>query len=349
MKTSVVILNWNGKSLMEAYLPNVVEHTLLEGVSDVELVVADNGSTDGSMAFLESNYADKIKRIDLGHNHGFAEGYNLALAQIDSEYAILLNSDVTVTQGWLGHLIEYMDTHPDVAACQPKIRSIRQKNEFEHAGAAGGFIDFLGYPFCRGRVLAYVEEDHGQYDTPIDLFWATGACLCIRMEDFRSVGGFDARFFAHMEEIDLCWRLRSRNRRVVCLPQSCVYHLGGATLNKENPRKTFLNYRNNLLMLYKNFPNENFAVVFIVRLFLDYLSVLIFLLSAKFGDAKAVIRARYSFWKMKSLFRTQRLENLQNTVLHNIPEMYKGSMIFGYYFCGKRLFSDFFPEEKIKK
>ena len=348
MKTSVVILNWNGKSLMEEYLPNVVLNTLLENSPDVELVVADNGSTDGSLVFLEAQYADKIKRIVLNYNHGFAEGYNLALAQVDSEYVVLLNSDVKVTPNWLGVLIDYMDAHPDVAACQPKIRSLRQQNNFEHAGASGGFIDFLGYPFCRGRVLSYVEEDCGQYDTPIDLFWATGACLCIRMDDYRSVGGLDARFFAHMEEIDLCWRLRSRGRRIVCLPQSCVYHLGGATLDKENPRKTFLNYRNNLLMLYKNCPDNRFVVIFIIRLFLDYMSASIFFFSGKFGDAKAVLRARCSFWKMRSQFNIQRLENMRQTQLSCIPEMYKGSMIFGYYFLGKRYFSDFFCEKSEK-
>jgi len=348
MKTSVVILNWNGKSLMEGLLPNVVEHTPLGASSGVELVVADNGSTDGSLAFLEISYPDTIRRIDLIHNHGFAEGYNLALAQIDSRYAVLLNSDVEVTPDWLTLLTDYMDAHPDVAACQPKIRSLRQRECFEHAGASGGFMDFLGYPFCRGRVLTFIEEDKGQYDTPMDLFWATGACLCVRMDDYREAGGLDARFFAHMEEIDLCWRLRSRGRRIVCLPQSCVFHLGGATLNKENPRKTFLNYRNNLLMLYKNCPNSSFFMVFVIRLFLDYLSAFIFLCSGKFGDAKAVLRARWCFWKMKPQFKLQRLENLQRTTCSSIPEMYRGSMIFGYYFCGKRYFSDFFGGKSEK-
>ncbi|MDD4921534.1 MAG: glycosyltransferase family 2 protein [Bacteroidales bacterium] len=349
MKTSVVILNWNGKSLMEGLLPVVIENTLLGTSAEVELVVADNGSTDGSLAFLETRYPDLVKRIDLSHNHGFAEGYNQALSQLDSDYAVLLNSDVEVTPHWLPLLIDYMDAHPDVAACQPKIRSLRHREYFEHAGASGGFIDFLGYPFCRGRVLSLVEKDSGQYDAPVDLFWATGACLCVRMDDFRNAGGFDARFFAHMEEIDLCWRFRSRGRRIVCLPQSIVYHLGGATLNKENPRKTFLNYRNNLLMLYKNCHNGHFVKVFIIRLFLDYLSALVFLLSGKFGDAKAVLRARWSYWQMKPQFRTQRLENREQTKLSHIPEIYRGSMIFGYYFSGKRYFTDFFPEKKPVK
>lgn len=338
MKVAVVILNWNGKSLMREYLPNVVKHTL--GAPDVELVVADNGSEDGSLAFLSEAYP-QIRRIDLGHNHGFSEGYNLALAQVDAEYVVLLNSDVEVTERWLPILLDYMDAHPDVAACQPKIRSLREPDCFEHAGAAGGFIDFLGYPFCRGRLLSVVEKDLGQYDTPVDIFWATGACLCIRTEDYREVGGLDARFFAHMEEIDLCWRLRSRGRRIVCLPESTVYHLGGATLHKENPRKTFLNYRNNLLMLYKNTSRSRFVFVFVARFFLDYLSGLVFLLSGKRGDALAVLRARLAFWKMRSKFRTQRMENRALTTVNPIPEVYRGSILLQYYFSGKRNFRDF--------
>jgi GT2 family glycosyltransferase len=350
MKTSVVILNWDGKSLMKTYLPNVVEHTLSDESSlEVELVVADNGSTDDSLAFLETFYSESIKRIDLKQNYGFAEGYNKAIAQIDSEYVVLLNSDVEVTSGWLPALIDYMDVHPDVAACQPKIRSLRQKTNFEHAGAAGGFMDILGYPFCRGRVLSYVEKDNGQYNLPIDIFWASGACLCIRVKDYREVGGLDGRFFAHMEEIDLCWRLRSRGRRIVCLPDSCVYHLGGATLNKENPRKTYLNYRNNLLMLYKNCAHHRFVTIFIIRLFLDYLSVLVFGLSGKFEDLKAVIRARRSFWKMKPDFKKQRADNIQKATLLIIPEIYRRSMIFDYYFNGKRTFEDFFPKKTVSK
>lgn len=337
MKVSVVILNWNGKSLMREYLPSVVEYTL--GAPDVELVVADNGSDDGSLDFLTAEYP-QIRQIDLAHNHGFAEGYNLALAQVDAEYTVLLNSDVKVSPLWLPTLIEYMDQHPDVAACQPKIRSLREPDFFEHAGAAGGYMDFLGYPFCRGRLLSVVEKDSGQYDAPVDIFWATGACLCIRTEDFRAVGGLDARFFAHMEEIDLCWRLRSRGRRVVCLPSSIVFHLGGATLNKENPHKTFLNYRNNLLMLYKNTSRRRFIFVFLFRFFFDYLSSLVFLLSGKRGDAFAVVRARLAFWKMQPVFRLQRMENRSLTTVNPIPEVYRGSILFQYYFGGKRRFSD---------
>jgi GT2 family glycosyltransferase len=335
MNVSVVILNWNGKSLLRDYLPNVVRHTL--GDAGVELVVADNGSEDGSLAFLEAEYP-QIRRIDLGHNHGFAEGYNLALAQVDARYAVLLNSDVEVTPGWLNPLVDYMDAHPDVAACQPKIRSLREPEYFEHAGASGGYMDFLGYPFCRGRLLSAVEKDTGQYDEPADLFWATGACLFVRTEEYRNVGGLDARFFAHMEEIDLCWRWRSRGKRIVCLPDSTVYHLGGATLNKENPRKTYLNYRNNLLMLYKNTSRRRFVFVFVFRFFFDYLSGLVFLLSGKRGDAMAMLRARLAFWKMQPAFRVQRMENRALTTLNPIPEVYPGSILLRYYFGGVRTF-----------
>jgi GT2 family glycosyltransferase len=337
MKVSVVILNWNGKSLMREYLPSVVKHTL--GPANVELVVADNGSVDGSLEFLAAEFP-QVRLIDLGHNHGFAEGYNLALAQVEAEYAVLLNSDVEVSPNWLSLLIDYMDQNPEVAACQPKIRSLREPEYFEHAGAAGGYMDFLGYPFCRGRLLSVVEKDLGQYDTIADIFWATGACLCIRTDDYRAVGGLDARFFAHMEEIDLCWRLRSRGKRIVCLPASTVYHLGGATLNKENPHKTFLNYRNNLLMLYKNTSRRRFVFVFVFRFFFDYLSGLVFLLSGKRGDALAVVRARLAFWRMRPKFRMQRMKNRQLTTINPIPEVYRGSMLLNYYFGGKRSFRD---------
>jgi GT2 family glycosyltransferase len=338
MKVSVVILNWNGLPLMQEYLPSVLAYTDAPGV---EVVVADNGSTDGSLAFIEARYP-QVRRIDLGHNHGFAEGYNLALSEVDAEYVVLLNSDVEVTAGWLTVLIDYLDAHSDVAACQPKIRALHDKDAFEHAGAAGGFIDALGYPFCRGRVLSTVEKDFGQYDAPMDVFWATGACFCIRTEDYRAVGGLDARFFAHMEEIDLCWRLRSRGRRIVCLPSSMVYHLGGATLSKENPHKTYLNYRNNLLMLYKNLNPKALAGIFALRFAMDYASCLLFLLSGKPGDAKAVIRARCAYWKMRPHFHTLRQENLQLSTLRHIPEIYHGSLILSYYLFGKRTFSAFF-------
>lgn len=342
IKTSVVILNWNGKSLMEELLEGVVRFSTYFEDFKTEVVVADNGSTDGSVEFLKNKFFGSVKIIDLQYNHGFAEGYNIAISQLDSEYMVLLNSDVEVTPGWLKILIDYLDANKDVVACQPKIRSLREKDKFEHAGASGGFIDVLGYPFCRGRVLSSLEIDRGQYDEPKDVFWATGACLCIRTEEFRKAGGFDARFFAHMEEIDLCWRLRSRGKRITCVPESVVYHLGGATLNKENPKKTFLNYRNNLLMLYKNCESKILLQVFLARFFMDYMSAFLFVISGKFRDASAVFRARRSFWKMRPDFKAHRIENLALTTNKLIPEIYKGSILFEYYLLGKRSFAEIF-------
>ena len=256
-KISIVILNWNGEEMLRAFLPSVL---VCSSGRDVEVCVADNGSTDASCAMLEEEFPI-VRLIRLDENYGFAEGYNRALSQIDAEYVILLNSDVEVTPDWLQPLTEFMDNHPEVAACQPKIMSYKKRDTFEYAGAAGGFIDKLGYPFCRGRIFDVVEKDEGQYDTPLPVFWATGAALMIRLDVYKQVGGLDGRFFAHMEEIDLCWRLRSRGYGIYCIPQSEVYHVGGATLKKENPRKTFLNFRNNLLMLYKNLPEKELKSV----------------------------------------------------------------------------------------
>lgn len=238
-KISVVILNWNGCEMLRSFLPSVLRYSEAEGV---EVCVADNGSTDQSVEMLRREFPS-VRRILLDGNHGFADGYNLALRQVEAEYVVLLNSDVEVTGQWLQPMAAYLDAHPEVAACQPKIRSWRQKEWFEYAGAAGGFIDRYGYPFCRGRVMGVVEADRGQYDTVLPIFWATGAAMFIRLADYREAGGLDGRFFAHMEEIDLCWRLRTRGRGIVCIPQSVVYHVGGATLKKENPHKTFLNFR----------------------------------------------------------------------------------------------------------
>lgn len=341
-KTAVVILNWNGLSLLKQWLGTVVAHSLNE-TGEVEVVLADNGSTDGSLEYVRAAFPDTVRCLDLHHNHGFAEGYNLALMEVDADYVVLLNSDVEVTPGWLDSLVGYLDAHPEVAACQPKIRALMQPASFEHAGAAGGYIDWLGYPFCRGRIMNEVEIDAGQYEAVVNVFWATGACLCIRLDVFRDVGGLDARFFAHMEEIDLCWRLWQRGYTVVCVPQSCVYHLGGATLHKSNPRKTFLNFRNNLLMIYKNRPTSSLWTVMLIRGVMDYLSALVFLLSGKSGDALAVVKARLAFWQMRGRFKTQRLENLRLARRRDIPGVYAGSLVLGYYLLGKKRFTDFFP------
>jgi GT2 family glycosyltransferase len=261
------------------------------------------------------------------------------LAQIEAEYYVLLNSDVEVTEHWLEPMIDYLDGHPEVAACQPKILSWRQKDYFEYAGACGGYIDHFGYPFCRGRIMGVVEKDNGQYNEIIPVFWATGASLFIRSADYWNVGGLDGRFFAHMEEIDLCWRLRSRGRGLVCVPQSVVYHVGGATLKKENPVKTFLNFRNNLLMLYKNLPENDLRYVMTVRCMLDYIAAFTFLLKGGAANMTAVLKARKEYRAIRKDFRLSRKENLEKTSLQVIPEQIKKSILVHYYLRGKKYFS----------
>lgn len=335
MKVSVVILNWNGCDMLRTFLPSVVRHSVGEGI---EVCVADNGSTDASVTMLQQEFPS-VRTILLDRNYGFADGYNMALQQVDAEYVVLLNSDVEVTEHWLKPMIAYLDDHPKVAACQPKIRSQRQKEYFEYAGAAGGFIDKYGYPFCRGRIMSVVEKDEGQYDTVIPVFWATGAALFIRRADYFKAGGLDGRFFAHMEEIDLCWRLRARGREIVCIPQSMVFHVGGATLKKENPRKTFLNFRNNLVMLYKNLPEKELKKVMRVRTCLDYLAALVFLLKGDWDNASAVTRARKEYKQICTSFSSSREENIRKNTLQTIPERTKSSILWQFYARGRKRFS----------
>ncbi len=258
---------------------------------------------------------------------------------MEAEYVVLLNSDVAVEPRWLQPLTAYMDVHPEVAACQPKIRSWRDKAYFEYAGASGGFLDAYGYPFCRGRIFSSVEKDDGQYDAPIPVFWATGAALFIRLKDYRDAGGLDGRFFAHMEEIDLCWRLRARGRGIVCVPQSTVFHVGGATLKKENPRKTFLNFRNNLIMLYKNLPADQLVPVMRARMVLDYVAALAFVLKGQLPNARAVLAARREYAAIRKDFRASRDENMKKTILHSIPEQIKSSILVQFYAKGRKSFS----------
>ena len=334
-KISVVILNWNGVGMLQKFLPKVVEYSAMEGV---EVCVADNASTDESVSYLQTNFPN-VRLIVLDKNYGFAEGYNRALQQVEAEYVVLLNSDVEVTPHWLEPLVEYMDAHPEVAACQPKIRSERNKEYFEYAGAAGGYLDKYGYPFCRGRIFEVVEKDEGQYDTIQPIFWATGAALFIRLKDYREAGGLDGRFFAHMEEIDLCWRLRSRGRGIVCIPQSVVYHVGAVTLKKENPRKTFLNFRNNLLMLYKNLPEKELKKVMFIRGLLDWVATFVFLLKGDGKNARAVWQARKEFKHICPDFASSRTENLAKATGQSIPEKVDYSILWKFHACGKKVFS----------
>ena len=333
-KVSVVILNWNGVGMLQKFLPKVVEYSVNQ---DIEICVADNASTDDSCAWVEAHCPD-VRLIKLDKNYGFADGYNKALQQVEAEYVVLLNSDVEVTPHWLEPLVEYMDAHPEVAACQPKIRSERNKVLFEYAGAAGGYLDKYGYPFCRGRIFDVVEEDEGQYDTIQSIFWATGAALFIRLKDYRESGGLDGRFFAHMEEIDLCWRLRSRGRGIVCIPQSTVYHVGAATLKKENPRKTFLNFRNNLLMLYKNLPEKELKKVMFVRGILDGVAAFVFLLKGEKEAARAVLQARKEFKRIRPDFEASRAENRAKAVTDVIPEKVNYSILWKFHAEGKKVF-----------
>ena len=339
-KLAIVILNWNGADMMRQYLPTVLKNS----VGDV--IVADNASTDGSVQMLQQEFPE-VPVIVLEENFGFAEGYQLP----DYEYYLLLNSDVEIRQKeWDAPLLKYMDAHPNCAACQPKLLSLRQPstvncqlstvNWFEYAGAAGGFLDKYGYPFCRGRVFDTIEPDEGQYDDIVPLLWGTGAALMVRASDWRESGGLDARFFAHMEEIDLCWRLRTMGKSIVCISESKAYHLGGATLNQGNPRKTFLNFRNNLLMLYKNLPDAELKSVMRTRRFLDYLAALQFLLKGDTKNFSAVFKARRAFAKMRPDFEKDRRHIQQLRKNERVPERVNFSLLWQYYVKGKKKFSE---------
>lgn len=321
--------------MLREFLPSVIDYSVGEGI---EVCVADNASTDTSREVLQTEFPT-VRLIELDRNYGFAEGYNRALAQVEAEYAVLLNSDVEVTPHWLEPLLDYMDAHSETVACQPKLLSWRNKDYFEYAGASGGFMDRYGYPFCRGRIFDVVEKDDGQYDTVTEVLWATGAALFIRLKDYREAGGLDGRFFAHMEEIDLCWRLRSRGKKIVCIPQSVVYHVGGATLKKENPRKTFLNFRNNLLMLYKNLPDKELKHVLFVRGILDRVAALVFYLKRDKENARAVMEARREFDNIRYSFATSRIENMMKSTDEILPQRVRFSILMKYYLLGKKYFS----------
>lgn len=332
-QTAVVILNYNGAGMLRRFLPSVIEYS-----PEASIYVADNGSSDESCDVIRNEFP-AVKLMVLDHNYGFAEGYNRALAQVDEEYAVLLNSDVEVTRGWLSPMTQFLDSNPEVAACQPKLLSFKQKDFFEYAGAAGGFIDKWGYTFCRGRIFNTVERDSGQYDDTTDVFWATGAALMIRNEVYKNNGGLDGRFFAHMEEIDLCWRIRSRGYRIACVPQSHVYHVGGATLKKENPQKTYLNFRNNLLMIYKNAPDCQLKKIMLFRKVFDNVAALKFLASGDYAAFKAVRKARRDFKTMRSGYDKARAENMKLAVTTRIPEVLKSSILYKYYLGFKHTYS----------
>ena len=334
-KVAIVILNWNGEKMLRQYLSSVMQYSQDEAT----VYVADNASTDGSLAMLRAEFPE-VRLIELDKNWGFAEGYNQALRQIEAEYYLLLNSDIEVTPHWLTPMIALMDAQQDVAACQPKLLSIYNRQTFEYAGASGGYIDRLGYPFCRGRVFETVEQDDGQYDDQTDIHWATGAALMIRSKDYWEVGGLDSRFFAHNEEIDLCWRLRIRGRRIVCVPESYVYHVGGGTLPKGNPMKTFLNFRNNLTMLYKCLPEEELKGVMRWRWWLDYVAAWeTLIVNRNVGDFKAIYCARRAFKQWRKDFAADREAIQASRVRKETPERKMFSLLWQYYVKGRKTFS----------
>ena len=333
MKIAIVILNWNGKKLLKQFLPNVIAHSR----DNAEIIIADNDSKDDSISFLKEKYPE-IKIILNRENGGFAKGYNDALSSVDAEYFVLLNSDVEVTAGWIQPILSLMEMDKSIAACQPKLLSYKEKDKFEYAGASGGFIDNWGYPFCRGRIFNNLEVDEQQYDQITETFWATGACMFVRASSFWEVGGFDVDFFAHMEEIDLCWRMRNAGYKIMVCPTSKVYHVGGGTLPKNNPQKTYLNFRNNLLMIFKNAPTKDMWRIFIVRLFLDGIAGIKFLMEGNWKDCFAVVRAHFYFYLNIMAIKNKRSKLSKNRLKTSKQFIYPGSIVFNYYVQKKKTF-----------
>lgn len=335
-KIAIVILNWNGAKLMQQFLPSIIEFS--KGDS-IQIIVADNGSTDESISMIRGQFPEVIS-LDLEENFGFAKGYNEALKQIEADYFVILNSDVEVTASWLESPIRLMEADENIAAVQPKILSYINRTHFEYAGAAGGFIDKYGYPFCRGRIFDEVEEDLGQYDTITDVFWATGACIFVRGNLFHEVGGFDADFWAHMEEIDLCWRFKNRGYRIVYTPESQVYHVGGGTLAYDNPRKLFLNFRNNLWLLYKNLPANQLVYILFMRMLLDTMAGFKLLGEFNFNGIKSVLKAHYHFYKSLLKLHRKRMQTIRNVDFRKPSGMLRKSIIFQFYIRKRKLFSE---------
>lgn len=334
-KTAVVILNWNGREFLRKFLPAVIANS--QGVADV--IVADNASTDSSIEFLQNNFPE-VRIITNRTNGGFARGYNEALAEVDADYFILLNSDIEVTPHWIEPVIQMMESDKTIAACQPKLRSFIERDKFEYAGAAGGFIDEYGYPFCRGRIFQQIETDHGQYDDAVEIFWATGACMFVRADIYRQFGGFDEDFFAHMEEIDFCWRLKNGGYKIMFCPDSVVFHVGGGTLPKKSSQKTYLNFRNNISLLYKNLPSNLLLPVFTVRFLLDGIAAFKFLIDGGFGDFYAVLRVHLYFY---SHFRSIHRKRKQITQ-GNVHGIYMGNLVKEHYINKKTKFTQLDPE-----
>ncbi|MEW6469810.1 MAG: glycosyltransferase family 2 protein [Bacteroidota bacterium] len=334
-RVAVVILNWNGKKFLEKFIPGVIAHA----PDYTEVIVADNASGDDSIAWLEKNHPS-VRIIRNLSNGGYAKGYNDALSGLGHEYFVLLNSDVEVTANWIDPLIRMMDADPRIAACQPKILAYHNRTQFEYAGAAGGFIDKYGFPFCRGRIFDTYEEDTGQYNDTKEIFWATGACLFVRSELFRKAGGLDEDFFAHMEEIDLCWRLKNMGYAIMYNPGATVYHVGGGTLSKADPKKTFLNFRNNLVLLFKNHSSQYFLIKILLRMCLDGAAGLRFLFSGDIAHFWAVQRAHFSFYGRLGRTMAKRRAMKKLIARYATSAIYRRSIVLDYYLRGKKNFSE---------
>ena len=334
-KTAVVILNWNGRKFLEKFLPSVITFSK----EDAEIIIADNASSDDSLEFMQKEYPE-IRVIKNAENGGFSKGYNDALSQIDADFYVLLNSDIEVTPHWIKPIITLMESDKTIAVCQPKLLSYAEPEKFEYAGAAGGFIDKYGYPFCRGRIFQNLETDNGQYDNVCEIFWASGAAMFVRAELYHKFGGLDNDFFAHMEEIDFCWRLKNEGYKVMYCPDSKVFHVGGGTLPKNNSKKTYLNFRNNFYLLYKNLPSDKLLKVFIIRLLLDFVAGIKFLTEGGYKDLFAVVKAHFSFYfSIKKNFKKRKSISQKN-----VTEMYNGNIVWEHYIRKKKIFSELNPE-----
>jgi GT2 family glycosyltransferase len=335
IETAIVILNWNGIEFLKKFLGNVVKNSILPGT---KIIVADNNSSDGSAEWIENNFKD-IEIIRFEINYGFAGGYKLALQKIEARFFVLLNSDIEVTPGWLEPLFKFMVNNPEVAACQPKILSYLNKDSFEYAGAAGGFIDKYGYPFCRGRIMDFIEKDTGQYDNYCDIFWASGACMMVRSDAYFRCSGMDEDFFAHMEEIDLCWRFHSAGYRVSFIPDSVVYHFGGGTLPYDSFKKIYLNFRNNLYLLYKNLPSDKLHSTLLIRMILDGFSALAFLITGRFRNFMAVFKAHIDYYTEIRTLRKKReiVQSVSSPLAQNL--ILNKSIVFEFYIKGKKTYN----------
>ncbi|NER13372.1 glycosyltransferase [Leptobacterium flavescens] len=329
MRFAIVILNWNGKQLLEQFLPSVIAHS--EGA---DIYVADNASTDDSVAFIREQYP-QVKIVQNKENGGYAKGYNDALQHIDTDVYCLLNSDVEVTEGWLDPINTAFESNRNIAIIQPKILDYKRKEYFEYAGAAGGFIDLFGYPFCRGRVFQSLEKDEGQYDDTIDIFWASGACLFVRSIVFWELCGFDEEYFAHQEEIDFCWRVKNQDYKILYVGSSKVYHVGGATLSNMNPQKTFLNFRNSLFSITKNLPKRKVFPILFARLVLDGIAGLRFILQFKFGHFFAILKAHFSFY-----LRLKRIFKKRGVIPKRKKYFSKTSIVWSYFVLNEKKFNN---------